>query len=626
MRFATSVFSLALAASAAGADVPAENSYGACAHLTRGEPTTPTCDLIRQMGAGWVRCDFDGRVVERQPGVWDFACYDAIVAACEAAGLQLLPILYEPPKWSYPAYEHLDAWGDYVQRVVAHYGQRLPVLEIWNEPNINPFWKNPNPTNYLAVLRRAYEVVKAHDPSLRVALGGMAGVPLDFIEEIYRLGGARHFDIMNVHPYTNLREPESRADAWLEQLHALMAKYGDADKPLWITEMGWPTHRIHVNDAEILRAGLRVADPSKTAWRAVYVPAEPDGLDGAVRAVREALPAGSTVEACRAPKLAERLARGDVDAVIHPFTEDYPSDSLDAVEAFVKTGGVFVDFGGMPMFNAYRTDANGRACPDPKADSARDRARLRIQEVAWWMDARYPAGATVRPTDAMDGFCPTGQTYAASRFLTPARLRPGDAFIPLLAAQTNGVGLVAAAVYKFNSDYRGAVVVNARVEWASGASDEARQARMLARSLGLFFAEGVEKVFWYEFTSKEEDAHGVHSHYGIVHGSFAPKPAYGAYKTFIDRRPVGSVQRSDRWKSAGGRAYFPQWRRPDGKDAGMIWTIGPTGERWLAFTTDHVSFHDVTGLRLFPKRDGTRYLVPVTDSPVYFTGGALQDK
>ena len=58
----------------------------------------------------------------------------------------------------------------------------------------------------------------------------------------------------------------------------------------------------------------------------------------------------------------------------------------------------------------------------------------------------------------------------------------------------------------------------------------------------------------------------------------------------------------------------------------MIWTIGPTGERWLAFTTDHVSFHDVTGLRLFPKRDGTRYLVSVTDSPVYFTGGALQDK
>lgn len=623
MKLTASIFACVLAAAAAGAH--AASDYGVCAHLTRDEPAYPTCALVQQMGAGWMRSDFDWRALERTPGNWDFARYDRIVAACEAAGLQMLPILYEPPKWAYPAYEHLEAWGDFVQRVVSRYGKRLPVLEIWNEPNINPFWKDPNPTNYLAVLRKAYEVVKGNDPALQVALGGMAGVPLDFIEEIYRLGGAQYFDIMNVHPYTNQREPEGRVDAWLERLKNLMAKYGDAAKPVWITEMGWPSQKIRIDDAEVLRAGLAVARPEIKTWRALYVPAETDGLADAVQAVREALPPGSSVEACLGPRLAERLAKGDVDVVVHPFTEDYPADGMEALEAFVKAGGVFVDFGGMPLFNAYRMDGRGKAYPDAKVDNAQNRARLRIQEMAWWLDARYPAGAATRPAEAMKGFGPTNKTYAASRFLTPSRLQEGDAFIPLLSAQGKDVELVAAAVYKFGSDYKGAVIVNARVEWTPGASSEERQSRMTARALGIFAAERVEKVFWYEFASKETDAYGVHSHYGIVHANFAPKPAYGACKTFIEHRPAGSVQKPVRWKDRSGRIYYPQWTRPDGKEAGLVWTVGPTGEQWLDFSSSRVVFHNVQGLRVFPKRDGTKYLVPLSDSPLYFTGGSLRE-
>jgi exo-beta-1,3-glucanase (GH17 family) len=46
-----------------------------------------------------------------------------------------------------------------------------------------------------------------------------------------------------------------------------MAKYGDGDKRIWITEIGWPTHR---NNSQLLgvivRSGLKAIDAQKTNW------------------------------------------------------------------------------------------------------------------------------------------------------------------------------------------------------------------------------------------------------------------------------------------------------------------------------------------------------------------------
>lgn len=600
------------------------NPYGACAHVTRNEPAARTCALMREAGIGWVRSDFDWRTVERRPGEWDFSRFDAVVAACEANGVQLLPILGYSVPWAHPAHAHLDAWGEYVRRVVTRYGRRLPVLEVWNEENIPPFWKDPNPTNYLAVLRRTYEVVKAHDPSLRVAFGGTAGVPFAFIEEVYRLGGARFFDVMNVHPYSHPHAPEGALDARLEKLRGLMARHGDAGKPVWITEIGWPTHPFRIRHADLLAAGLRAADAAKASWRALYVPARPDEAFS-VQALRDALPPGSTAEVCPAAALAGRLAAGGVDAVVYPFDESYAAESVDAVAAFVKAGGVLVDFGGMPLWSAYRADAaGGGAKPDPAHPAWKDRARLRIEEKAWWMDARFPKEIPVAPAAAAAGVKAPPRGFTGQRFLAAGRLRPGDAFIPLLAARTNGLDLVAAAVYKFNSDFKGAVVVSALMGGGVGTSDEARQAKMMARALGIAFAEGVENFFWYEFTQPDVDPDDPESFFGIVHDNFAPKPAFGAYWTFIDQRPAGSVARPGAWRSADGQVYFPQWTRPDGRAAGLVWTVGAPGVRRLSFTSDRMVFRDVAGARVRPVREGRVYLLPLSDAPLYFVGGALE--
>ena len=608
----------------------ADNPYGVCAHITRGEPPSRTCEMARQAGIGWVRSDFDWYAIERKKGVWDFSYFDKVVSECEAEGEQLLPILGYSVPWARPAHEHLDAWEEYVRRVVTHYGRRLPVVEVWNEENTPGFWEAPNPTNYLAVLRRTYETVKKVDPEIRVAFGGTSGVPLEFIEEVYRLGGAKWFDIMNVHPYSHPKRPEGLMDVKLEELRGVMARYGDADKPVWITEVGWPTQRMRlVSESGLLLAGLEAARPQTKTWRMVYVPSSRSGEvdeDAPVaRLLCDILPNGSQVDVCYSDELSARLAKGDVDGIVYPFSEAYACDSADAVYEFVKAGGVLVEFGGMPMFFACRTGADGVARNDKNVDSLRHRRRLRIAEAAWWMDARYPKSIPVLPTAAAKNVKLPEKGFEGQRFFLGNLLEPGDAFIPLLSAFTNGMEAVAAAVYKFDSDMKGAVLVSGLLG-SRGTSTEERQAKMLARSLGIAFAEGVENFFWYEFCQPDVDQFDPESFFGIVRRNFSPKPAYGAYMTFIDVRPAGSVQKRCAWRSPDGRTYCPQWMRPDGKAAGMIWTTCAPSERKFVFTSPDMAFLDVNGSRLRPARTGNEYSLTVSGSPVYFIGGEIKQR
>ena len=230
--------------------------------------------MMRQAGIGWVRCNFDWHAVELRKGEWNFSLFDRVVSECEAEGVRLLPILGHVPPWTCRSGADLDAWEEYARRVVMRYGRRLPVVEVWNEENADGFWNVSNPTNYMALLRRTYETVKGIDPYVRVAFGGTAEVPRQFIEGVYELGGAKYFDIMNIHPYTHPGRPEGSMDVNIEKLRVIMAKYGDAHKPLWITEVGWPTHRPRFfSEDGLLLAGLKAARPSAGTWRMLYVPA-----------------------------------------------------------------------------------------------------------------------------------------------------------------------------------------------------------------------------------------------------------------------------------------------------------------------------------------------------------------
>lgn len=611
------------------------NPYGVCSHISRWGFSfrDESCKWIAATGMGRVRTDFLWYECQKERGApFDFSKFDAVVASAEKAGVQVLPIVYGTPKWARPAYRHLDEFCEWVEALTRRYGDRLPDVEIWNEQNLAAFWgETPNPTNYLAVLQAAYSAAKSGNPDVRVLFGGTSGVPLDYIEEVYRLGGAACFDAMNVHPYSHPFAPEGALDVQLEKLKALMAKYGDAGKPVVITEHGWPTHESRV-DGGVLRTGLAMARPGKKTWNVVYAVTSSDSDGNPSRTVASAieavLPQGSLIESCFGARLRERLARGDVDAVVYPFDETFPVDTFDAVCEFVKAGGTLVDCGGMPMWYACREKSPGVFLREGAMGCEALRQRLRMSVAAYWTDANLPEKGRAFPTAAAKaaGYLgdPAGDWVA--RFQTPELLKPGDEWLPILTlADKAGREAVGASVIRFNSDMKGCVVVSGVMsKGAVSTSDETAQARYLTRSLAISLAEGVESYFWYEMRSPEADPTFSEDHFGIMHANLTPKPGWGAYRNFILQRPVGSRQMSGAWHDEGHTIFYPQWTRPDGTRAGVLWRTGPPVRLVCAFDSDGMAFADYAGKAMKPLPTGNgSYALPVGESPLFFSGGHL---
>ncbi len=631
MKPTTGLFLLsALAAATLAATVPQTSPYGVCAHVTRSERDPyrlkRTIDAMELAGIRYVRSDFDAHSVVRKDGTLGFAGYDKIVAALEARDMTLLPIIYglkggQPP-------EDMEAYRNYIQSIIRHYGKKFPVVEIWNEANLNGFFRGADPVAYARVLKVAYEAVKGVDPSIRVAFTGTAGVPLDWIRTVLQNGAAKSFDIMNVHPYSHPGQPDGHMDVSTEKLKKLLAEFGRGDAPIWFTEIGWPTHTLKTAHAHVLLAGLKVARPEQKSWNVVVADLQLDGPapnQALAEELRDILPLGSSVKVCTQRETCRLLAAGGVDAVVYPFDESFPSETIDAVNDFVTKGGVLVDFGGIPCYFGRR---DGEAVKGMQHGGALSRFPLGYR--AWWTDKKgtYPEEAQVfaTPVGLAAGVKQEPTGFKAIRFLAPDRIGAESEWIPLVAGKTtNGVELVGAAVVRYKGARTGAAVLcSLYSRGARGTNNEENQARFTARGLAIAFAEGVEAYFTYNLRSFEEDPYYSEHHFGLMHADFQPKPAYSAYAAFTRERPEGSVQKGGVWHDADRTFYFPQWTRPDGTKVGMLWTPGKGFVRQLRFTGGTPTFRNMYGRKIALREiEKGVFNAMVSGSPIYFSGAEL---
>ena len=120
---------------------------------------------------------------------------------------------------------------------------RSPIWQLWNEPNSPLFWKpKPDARQYLTLLRAFHSAVKGADPTARILLGGLFPTPTDGISSETSsppstTAAARDlFDAVALHPYA--RTPRDAIDR-VAQTRRVLRRFGDADKPIWITEVGW---------------------------------------------------------------------------------------------------------------------------------------------------------------------------------------------------------------------------------------------------------------------------------------------------------------------------------------------------------------------------------------------------
>jgi hypothetical protein len=231
-----------------------------------GDPLPGNDELARlgDGGVGTLQVSFAWGSVQSGPfAPYNWRYYDPVVRGAAENGVRVLATVYSTPTWVAqtpeipPLGSAIHGFENFTRAVVARYGNdgtfweqhpdvpRLPITdwELWNEPNSPLFWKStPDPAAYLTLLRAFRPAVKGADPEARVLLGGLipapaGGIPMDqFLLAIYASGGRQLFDAVAVHPYAGT--PEEAID-WVEQQRELMRRFGDADKPIWITEVGW---------------------------------------------------------------------------------------------------------------------------------------------------------------------------------------------------------------------------------------------------------------------------------------------------------------------------------------------------------------------------------------------------
>lgn len=223
-------------------------------------------DLMASTGARWVRVDFSWSSVERVRGTYDWKNLDRVVAAVRSRGLQVLALPTYTPEWARPAGSNsrtppIDPAGFAAFTAAAakrYVPQGVTAYEVWNEPNISPFWSpKPDVAAYATLLKATATAVRAVAPSATILVGGLSPAtdvgdgtrvdPRTFLAKLYALGAGASFDAVAVHPYSFPALPSDTSTAsWntfqkMTTMRQTMVDNGDATKRIWLTETGAPT-------------------------------------------------------------------------------------------------------------------------------------------------------------------------------------------------------------------------------------------------------------------------------------------------------------------------------------------------------------------------------------------------
>jgi hypothetical protein len=200
------------------------------------------------------------------PGSTDFKPYDRIVGPAARNRVKLLPTVLGVPAWarvrkSNPASSpaHPADYARFMAALVGRYGPRgsfwkehrsiprrpIRVWQLWNEPDHRVYWaEQPYYRRYVALIAAARVAIRRRDPGAKVVLAGLVGRSWVQLAAIYRAGGRRHFDYLAVHPFTRLMSNVLRI---LRYTREVAARYGDARKPMLVTELTWPSSQGKVH-------------------------------------------------------------------------------------------------------------------------------------------------------------------------------------------------------------------------------------------------------------------------------------------------------------------------------------------------------------------------------------------
>jgi hypothetical protein len=206
-----------------------------------------------------------------------FKFTDMVVGDAARDRVTVLPTVLYAPQWDaasnpngvgYP--RQYAPYGAYLTAVIDRYGPhgsfwrenpsipKMPIRswQIWNEPNLAYYWKQPFASTYVSMLKVAHAAVKKADPGAQVVLGALTNTAWKSLGQVYKVKGAKNlFDVVSVNGFTKI---PANVIEFMVFVRRAMSRFGDGAKPLIATELSWPSAKgeTHANlDFITTRAG-----------------------------------------------------------------------------------------------------------------------------------------------------------------------------------------------------------------------------------------------------------------------------------------------------------------------------------------------------------------------------------
>ncbi len=248
--------------------------------------------LMAKAGVRWIRpwLTWENAWSMQEPaeGKWDKRALDAALRRMDALGQRYQAILFWSPKWlaqgrrfGTPPPDRIETWGAYVGRVAAAYKGRIPCWEVWNEPDGMWADSDDSAAEYFQMLKASYTAAKRADPACQVLGVSLAG-RLDWMSEVYRLGGGKYMDVATIHCYA---PPNGAFVSRGEKAKEIVG-----DRPVWLNEFGCSAYDFCPAYSKLTRSSERIQaarlpalyalslanDPrSKAFWFCTYDPRDP---------------------------------------------------------------------------------------------------------------------------------------------------------------------------------------------------------------------------------------------------------------------------------------------------------------------------------------------------------------
>lgn len=226
------------------------DGFGVAIHFT--DPKPGEMDLLEASGVRWIRADLVWLRTEVKKGQYDFSAYDRLLDQLERHNLRAIFILdYGNPLYDGGFSPHTDAgrqaFARWAVAAVKHFQGRGVVWEMYNEPNILPFWSpRPNVQDYIKLAKTVGKAIHRVYPQAVIigpALAGSVNKPgrQEFLEACFQAGLLEDWSAVSIHPY-RITRPETVTRDY-RQLRLLIAKYAPSGKkiPIIAGEWGYPS-------------------------------------------------------------------------------------------------------------------------------------------------------------------------------------------------------------------------------------------------------------------------------------------------------------------------------------------------------------------------------------------------